>query len=71
MSSRRIPALADPDERLSPERQLSVAVEENVRWTVRNVLNSPEGQARLAGGGAKIMAAVYEIETGRVRFLDR
>jgi carbonic anhydrase len=26
-----IPALADPDERLSPERQLSVAVEENVR----------------------------------------
>jgi len=66
-----IPALADPDERLSPERQLSVAVEENVRWTVRNVLNSPEGQARLAGGGAKIVAAVYEIETGHVRLLDR
>ena len=54
---------------LSPEEQLSRAVESNVRWTVRQILDSPEGQARVAEGRMKIVGAVYEIETGRVRFL--
>ena len=64
-----LPGLPDLDSRLSPEEQLSRAVEANVRWTIRQVLDSPEGRARVAEGRMKIVGAVYEIETGRVRFL--
>jgi carbonic anhydrase len=54
---------------ISRQELLSRAVESNVRWTVRQILNSPEGQARVAEGRMKIVGAVYEIETGRVRIL--
>jgi len=57
------------DPTLSPEEQASRAVESNVRWTVRQITDTPEVQARLARGETKIVGAVYEIETGRVRFL--
>lgn len=63
------PGFPDLDPQLPPEEQLSRAVEGNVRWTVRQILHSPEGQARVAEGRMKIVGAVYEIETGRVRFL--
>jgi carbonic anhydrase len=65
-----LPGLPDLDMQLSPEDQLSRAIEGNVRWGVRQILDSPEGQARLAEGRMKIVGAVYEIETGRVRFLS-
>ena len=55
---------------LPPPERLARAVESNVRWTVRTILESPEGQARVAEGGVKCVGAIYEIETGRVRFLD-
>ena len=64
-----VPGLPDLDSQLSPEEQLSRAVESNVRWTVRQILDSPEGRARVAEGRMKIVGAVYDIETGRVRFL--
>ena len=64
-----LPGLPDLDAQLSPEDQLSRAVESNVQWTVRRIFDSPEGQVRMAEGGTKIVGAVYEIETGRVRFL--
>jgi len=64
-----IPSLPDFDSTLSPEEQASRAVESNVRWTVRQILDSPEGLARMAEGRKRIVGAVYEIETGRVRFL--
>ena len=54
---------------LPEEQQLSRAVEDNVRWTVRQVLESPEGRAKVAEGRVKIVGAVYEIQTGRVRVL--
>jgi len=63
------PALPEFDERLSPEERLAQAVESNVRWTVRRILNSPEGQAHVAEGRMKIVGAIYQIESGRVRFL--
>jgi len=31
---------------------------------------TPEAQARAAAGGMKLVGAVYEIATGRVRFLE-
>ena len=64
------PGLPDLDPDIPPQEKLSRAVESNVRWTVRQILESPEGQARLAEGRMKIVGAVYEIETGRVRFLS-
>jgi carbonic anhydrase len=63
------PALPEFDEGLSPEARLAKAVESNVRWTVSRILNSPEGQSRLAEGRIKIVGAIYEIDTGRVKFL--
>ena len=64
-----LPGIPDLDPQLSPEERLSRAVASNVRWTVRQILDSPEGQASVAEGRAKVIGAVYEIETGRVRLL--
>jgi carbonic anhydrase len=64
-----VPGLPEIDLQLSAEDQLARAVEGNVRWTVRQIQDSPEGRARAAEGWMKIVGAVYEIETGRVRFL--
>ncbi len=65
-----LPALEALNVDLPPAAQAAQAVELNVRWTVRAVLDSPEGRARFAEGRVKYLGAIYEIETGRVRFLD-
>ena len=65
-----LPALDGIDPAQPPERQLAEAVERNVRRTVRSILETPEGRARLAEGRMKCVGAIYELETGRVRFLD-
>ena len=65
-----LPALPDFDPQSSPQEQLARAVACNVRWTVRRVLDSPEGRLRLAEGRMKIVGAVFEIESGRVRLLS-
>jgi carbonic anhydrase len=67
--SRIIPGIPDFDPTLSPEEEASRAVESNVRWTVHQILDSPEGRERVAEGQMKIVGAIYEIETGHVRFL--
>jgi carbonic anhydrase len=66
-----VPALPEFNARLSPQARLAQAVESNVRWTVQRIMNTPEAQARVAEGRVKLVGAIYEIETGRVRFLDR
>ena len=66
-----VAGLPDLDPTLSPEERASRAVESNVRWTARQIVESPEGQARRSEGRMKIVGAVYDIETGRVRFLPR
>ena len=43
-----VPGLPDLDAQLSPEQQLSRAVEGNVRWTVRQILDSPAGTGGIA-----------------------
>jgi len=52
------------------EALLHAAVEANVRHTVQALLETPEGQARLPEGAMKLIGAVYDLESGRVRFLD-
>jgi carbonic anhydrase len=64
-----VPGLPEMDPKLSSEEQVSRAVVSNVRWTIRQIVDTPEVKARLAEGRAKIVGAIYEIETGRVRFL--
>jgi carbonic anhydrase len=65
-----LPALDGLDLQPTAEAGLAQAVEANVRFTVRTILESPEGRARQAEGRVKILGAIYDIETGRVRFLD-
>ncbi len=64
-----LPGLPKPDPALSPEDQVNAAVEANVRWSMRQLFDTPEGQARMAEGVVKLVGAVYELTTGRVRFL--
>jgi carbonic anhydrase len=45
-------------------------VEANVRWTLQEIRASPEASARLQQGDMKLVGAVYELDTGLVRFLD-
>ncbi len=64
-----LPGLQDIGTELTPQEQLKAAVEANVRWSMRQLLDTPEGQARLAEGDMKLVGAIYELNTGRVRFL--
>ncbi|QOV90571.1 carbonic anhydrase [Humisphaera borealis] len=64
-----VPGLTDPDERLTPDAQLAHAVEENVRWTIRQIHQMPEAAARRTEGKMKLVGAVYDIGSGGVRFL--
>lgn len=65
-----IPALDGLDPQAPPAELLSAGVEANVRRTIRELLATPEAQARIGEGVFKLVGAVYELETGRVRFLD-
>ena len=64
-----LPGLDEIDPRLPPQRQLERAVEANVRWSMHQLYETPEGCARMAEGRMKLAGAVCEIATGRVRLL--
>jgi carbonic anhydrase len=36
---------------------------------MQQIRSSPEGKARVAEGRVKLIGAIYDIKTGRVRFL--
>jgi len=64
-----MPGLTDVDSGLGPEAQMQTAVEANVRWSMHQVLETPEGKAAAANGAIKLVGAIYELHTGRVRLL--
>ncbi|MFZ1135860.1 MAG: carbonic anhydrase [Candidatus Korobacteraceae bacterium] len=64
-----LPGLPDFSDTAS-EDQLAVAVAANVRWSMRQLAESPEGSRAMKEDRAKLVGAVYEIASGRVRFLD-
>jgi len=64
-----LPGLEDIDPRLPPQQLLGCAVEANVRWSMRQLLETSEGRERMAEGRLKLVGAVCEIATGRVRLL--
>jgi carbonic anhydrase len=65
-----VPGLRDVPEGLPEDEEMARAVDANVRWSIRQILETPEAQSRLEEGVMKIVGAVYEIHEGRVRFLD-
>jgi carbonic anhydrase len=65
-----LPALEHLDANLPPEALMKAAVEANVRWTIRTILDSPEAKVRAAEGVMKLVGAVYDLSTGAVRFLE-
>ena len=64
-----VPAFDDLDPQLSPDALLAQAVESNVRWSIRQILETPEVRERQVEGRMKLVGAIYEIETGHVRLL--
>jgi len=64
-----VPGLRDINLELSQEAQLQAAVEANVRWSMDQLLATPEAKARMTEGVIKLVGAIYELSTGKVRFL--
>jgi len=65
-----VPAIESVEAHLPPAELLSRAVQANVRWTVAQIAGSPEGRARIAAGEMKLVGAIYDLASGRVRLLD-
>ncbi len=65
-----LPGLPEFDPQAAPQERLAQAVEANVRWSMHQLLETPEGKRAVQEERAKLAGAVYEIATGRVRFLE-
>jgi len=64
------PSLDDLPTGVPHEQLLRAAVEANVRWSMHQLLETPEARVRAAEGVMKLVGAVFEFETARVRFLS-
>jgi carbonic anhydrase len=64
-----LPGLEGIDPQLPPQRLLACAVEANVRWTMHQLFDTPEGRERMAEGRMKLVGAVCDIATGQVRLI--
>ena len=67
--NRILPGLRGVSPGLSAEARLAAAVEANVRWSMQQLRDTPEGKARMREGVLKLVGAIYELKTGRVSFL--
>jgi carbonic anhydrase len=63
------PGLKDIDPRLPPDKQLSAAVEANVRWSMRQLAELPEAKKAMEEKRLELVGAVYDLKTGKVRLL--
>jgi carbonic anhydrase len=65
------PGLVQVDPKLSAAEQLQAGVEANVRWSMQQVIAAREARKALRKkGNVLIVGAVYELTTGKVRWLD-
>ena len=64
------PALEHVDRSLAPKARLDAAIEANVRWSMQQVRETPEARRRAEEGVMKLVGAVYDLDTGHVRFLN-
>ena len=53
----------------SEQERLGRAIEANVRWSMHQILETPDGD-KAVKAGAKLVGAVYEIASGHVRLLS-
>src|SRR4029077_10124783 len=60
------PGLEGIDPNAAADGQLRAAVEANVRWSMRQLRETPEGRERIEEGLLKLAGAVYELDTGHV-----
>jgi carbonic anhydrase len=65
-----VPALEGIDPSEPAEQQWQHSVEANVRWAVRQLAATPGGGDAVRESLIQLVGAVYELATGRVRFLD-
>jgi len=54
----------------TPEQRLNAAVEANVRWSIKQLTRLPQAEKALAAKQVNLVGAIYELATGRVRFLS-
>lgn len=64
-----LPGLPEFDRQATPEERLVQAVEANVRRSMHQLLETPEGRRAVQEKGARLVGAVYGIASGRVEFL--
>jgi carbonic anhydrase len=64
-----LPGLRDLPPELAPDEEARAAVEANVRWSIHQLRDTPEVKARMVEGTMKLVGAIYELQSGRVRFL--
>ena len=64
-----LPGLRDLPADLIPDVEMRAAVEANVRWSMHQLLETPEAKTRLVEGVMKLVGGVFEFDSGRVRFL--
>ena len=64
-----VSGLSASDRRLPKEKLLADAVEANVRWSMHQLMETAGGKNALKKG-AQLVGAIYEISSGRVRFLS-
>jgi carbonic anhydrase len=64
------PGLAQLNLQLERKALLHAAVEANVRWSMRQLSALPEAKRALSKKLVTLVGAVYELDSGRVRFLD-
>jgi carbonic anhydrase len=69
LAKRILPGLKGLDPVLRGDARLSAAVEANVRWSSGQLARLPEGRKALEDKFLTLVGAVYELKTGRVRFL--
>ena len=64
-----LPALDGVDPSLPLDAEMLMAVEQNVRWTLRQIANTEQGRERLRDGRLKLVGGIYEISSGRVHWM--
>ncbi len=64
------PGLDGIDPEQSPAEQLKAGVVANVRWSMHQVVQAAEARQALRERDVLIVGAVYELATGKVRWLD-
>jgi len=64
-----LPGLRNLAPNMTPDQEAHAAVEANVRWSIHQLRQTPEVKARMTEGAMRLVGAVFELQSGRVRFL--